>query len=192
MLWSHWPLLSLTFSGNNLGIEFEYNLFPFSTRHCSTSVYYFSLEHSSLRQWAQLVTFVLTSNILLMTNLSPFCITFHYANPAASLLELCHQHAPRIPVSPPPHQYNSLYNFLHWRWLFLLSTCMHGVQWRINDFPKEGAPTPKILLLCIFKIKTAWKWNNLDPQFQADSQLIKSSSALKSITIGSYFVNMAA
>ena len=36
-------------------------------------------------------------------------------------------------------------------------------QWRIQDFPEEGAPTPKsAIILPFFLPKTAWKWKNLD------------------------------
>ena len=43
----------------------------------------------------------------------------------------------------------------------------NGCQWRIQDFPGEGAPTPKVGATTYYLVKnfpkTAWKWNNLDP-----------------------------
>ena len=41
------------------------------------------------------------------------------------------------------------------------------LQWRIQDFPEEGAPTPQggaNIRICRFFPKTAWNWKNLDPQ----------------------------
>ena len=37
-------------------------------------------------------------------------------------------------------------------------------QWRIQDFPEEGAPTLKEAIIWPFFPKTAWNWKNLDPQ----------------------------
>ena len=40
-------------------------------------------------------------------------------------------------------------------------------QWRIQDFPEEGAPTPQggaNIRFCQNFPKTAWNWKNLDPQ----------------------------
>ena len=41
------------------------------------------------------------------------------------------------------------------------------VQWRIQDFPEEGAPTPQggaNIQFCQNLPKTGWNWKNLDPQ----------------------------
>ena len=46
-----------------------------------------------------------------------------------------------------------------------LSGHIHFVQdqWRIQDFPDGGAPTPNWDYFANFLPKTAWKWKNLDP-----------------------------
>ena len=44
---------------------------------------------------------------------------------------------------------------------------MNSLQWRIKNFPEGGANSQSRcanLLFCIFFLKTAWKWNNLDPE----------------------------
>ena len=41
-------------------------------------------------------------------------------------------------------------------------------QWRMQDFPEEGALTPKVRAPTYYLVKnflkTAWKWKNLDPE----------------------------
>ena len=46
------------------------------------------------------------------------------------------------------------------------------MQWRIQDLPEEGAPTPwghANIRFCQIFPKTAWNWKNLDPQGGARS-----------------------
>ena len=47
-------------------------------------------------------------------------------------------------------------------------------QWRIQDFPEEGAPTPQggaNIRFCQNFPKTAWNWKNLDPQGRGSASL---------------------
>ena len=48
------------------------------------------------------------------------------------------------------------------------SILLWSMQWRIQDFPEEGAPTPRgggaNIRFCQIFLKTAWNWKNLGPQ----------------------------
>ena len=66
-------------------------------------------------------------------------------------------------------------NFEH----FPLSDSLHGCnQWRIQDFPRAGAPTPQSGdYFFNFLPKTAWKWKNLDPRWGGGAFLAPLGSA---------------
>ena len=55
-------------------------------------------------------------------------------------------------------------------------------QWRIQDFPKEGAPTPPggapTYDFAKFSQKTAWNWKNLDPWGGVSHAPLRSATAL--------------
>ena len=55
----------------------------------------------------------------------------------------------------------------------------HSSQWWIQDFPKEGALTPKgggaNLLFGQFFPKTAWKWRNFGPMRSATASSVQSA-----------------
>ena len=58
---------------------------------------------------------------------------------------------------------------------FPLLIHMCTVQWRIQDFPEEGAPTPNMGAPTYYLVKnflkTAWKWKNLDPEGRGRASL---------------------
>ena len=65
---------------------------------------------------------------------------------------------------------NRMNHFQYWelQCIYVLTTyqvkqSIHN-QWRIQDFPQGGAPTPKIAIIFQNFAKTAWKWKNLDPR----------------------------
>ena len=56
-------------------------------------------------------------------------------------------------------------------------------QWRIQDFPEVGAPTPQggaNIRFCQNFPKTAWNWKNLDPQGGASKILLCRSTTAQS------------
>ena len=51
-------------------------------------------------------------------------------------------------------------------YLIFFTPEVNHIQWRIQDFPEEGAPTPRggtNIRFCQIFPKTAWNWKNLDP-----------------------------
>ena len=60
------------------------------------------------------------------------------------------------------------------------------LQWRIQDFPEEGAPTPQggaNIRFCQIFPKTAWNWKNLDPgRARVPRTPLRSATALHEIT----------
>ena len=57
-------------------------------------------------------------------------------------------------------------------WTKILWRCpAFRLQWRIQDFPEEGAPIPMVRVLTCYLVKnfltTAWKWKNLNPRGRA-------------------------
>ena len=64
---------------------------------------------------------------------------------------------------------------IHQSWALLFGT----IQWRIQDFPEEGAPTLRGGYQHTILPKTAWNWKNLNPQGGASKILLcRSATAI--------------
>ena len=76
----------------------------------------------------------------------------------------------------------------HW-----LSICTAGMQWRIQDFPEEGAPTSRggaNIQFCQNFPKTAWNWKNLDPRGRAHLKFYYVDPPLVCKTLFTLTVNL--
>ena len=64
----------------------------------------------------------------------------------------------------------------------------HNLQWRIQDFPEEGAPTLKEVIIWPISPKTAWNWKNLDSQGGVPGAPLRSANGLYNIITLQYTV----
>ena len=64
---------------------------------------------------------------------------------------------------------------------------MYAIQWRIQEFPNKGPPTPKcgakIYYLARFLPKTVWKWKKMDQEGAHVPGALESANVI-------YYINM--